>query len=260
MVLDPQRRVLHSFTAESAWSFLDASRELGVAGDSDLVALTALAAWRQTKGIYQFDPDLAREVVTTRLHDRLPVQVLKRLPAWCCYVASGEVIGPAAGFYVFLDWVVLTQQAALTFVFDLDPPDEGSLVMDWSVPLVEGGSAATVASTPTTASTRTATTASASTPTTTPTRPQPSVSGALATLREAIMAGERQGMIAPAAAGEVRRAVAQLAMAVQRSADSRGQSGSDQWSLGPGTPLVTSSTLARVAGPATGKRNDRQDD
>jgi hypothetical protein len=67
-----------------------------------LVALAALAAWRQTKAIYQVDPDLAREVLATRMDDRLPVQVLKRLPAWCCYVASGKAIGPAAGFYVFL--------------------------------------------------------------------------------------------------------------------------------------------------------------
>ena len=136
------------------------------------------------------------------------------------------------------------------------------------------GPAATVASTPTatTASTRTA--ATASTPTTTPTRSQPTLSGALATLAEAIMAGERQGMvdpaaegllrraedvvravregdgdevgkkleelqrkaeeligegeIAPAAAGGVRQAIAQLAVAVQRSADSPDQSGSDQ--------------------------------
>jgi len=61
-------------------------------------------------------------VVATRLDDRLPAQVLKHLPAWCCYVASGDTIGPAAGFYVFLDWVVLAQQAALSFVFDLDTP------------------------------------------------------------------------------------------------------------------------------------------
>ncbi len=136
----PSDAVLHSFTPEAAWSYLDASRALGVAGDTDLIALTALAGWRQTKGIYQFDPDLAREVVATRLDDRLPTQVLKHLPAWCCYVATGDTIGPAAGFYVFLDWVVLAQQAALTFGFDLDTPVEQGLVMDWSVPLVEGGS------------------------------------------------------------------------------------------------------------------------
>src|SRR6266540_6172114 len=136
----PSDAVLHSFTAESSWRYLDFSRALGVAGDTDLVALTALAAWRQTKGIYQFDPDLAREVVATRLDDRLPAQVLKHLPAWCCYVASGDTIGQTAGFYVFLDWVVLAQQAALTFVFDLDIPGEQGLVMDWSVLLVEGGS------------------------------------------------------------------------------------------------------------------------
>ena len=48
----PSDAVLHSFTAESSWRYLDFSRALGVAGDTDLVALTALAAWRQTKGIY----------------------------------------------------------------------------------------------------------------------------------------------------------------------------------------------------------------
>jgi Protein kinase domain len=136
----------------------------------------------------------------------------------------------------------------------------GAAIVAWPA-----GPAATVASTPTatTASTRTATTATASTPTTTPTRSQLTLSGALATLAEVIMAGERQGMIdpaaddllhqaedvvhavqdgdgdaqeqlgdlerkldelihegkiAPAAAGGVRQAVAQLSEAVQRSA------------------------------------------
>jgi hypothetical protein len=134
--------VLHYYTYESDWDVVDAVRELdlGIAGSTELVALTALAAWRQTKGIYQFDPDLAREVIATRLDDKLPAQALKHLPAWCCYVASGNAVAQAAGFYVFLDWVVLAQRAELVFVFDLDSTSEQGLAMDWSLPLVEGAS------------------------------------------------------------------------------------------------------------------------
>ena len=147
-----------------------------------------------------------------------------------------------------------------------------------------GGGAATVAGqagpAPMTTSIRTAASAStrattsASTPTMPTSQSQPSPSGALATLREVIMAGERQGVIdpdaedllhqaedvvravregdgdevgkkleelqrkvdelvgegkiAPAAAGGVRQAVAQLGTAVERSADGSRQSGSDQ--------------------------------
>jgi hypothetical protein len=54
--------------------------------------------------------------------------------------ASGDTIGQAAGFSVFLDWFVLAEQAALTVVFDLDTSGEQGLVMDWSIPLVERAS------------------------------------------------------------------------------------------------------------------------
>jgi hypothetical protein len=132
--------VLHYYTHEADWDIVDAIRPLGIAGSTELVALTALAAWRQTKGIYHFDPDLAREVIATSLDDKLPAQALKRLPAWCCYVASGDAIAQAVGFYVFLDWVVLAERAELVLVFDLDTSGEQGLVMDWSIPLLEGGS------------------------------------------------------------------------------------------------------------------------
>jgi hypothetical protein len=132
--------VLHYYTPTSAWDIVDAVRPFGIAGSTELVALTALAAWRQTKGIYQFDPDLAREVIATSLDDKLPAQALKRLPAWCCYVASGDAIAQAVGFYVFLDWVVLAERAELVLVFDLDTSGEQGLVMEWSIPLLEGGS------------------------------------------------------------------------------------------------------------------------
>jgi hypothetical protein len=137
----PTDAVVHYYTPEPAWPVLDRLRERGVPGwPRGLLALTALAAWRQTKGIYLFDPDLGREVIGTSLDDKLPARALKHLPAWCCYVASGAAIPQVAGFYVFLDWNVLSRQADLTFVFDRDTPTEQGLVMDWSIPLVDGAS------------------------------------------------------------------------------------------------------------------------
>lgn len=51
-----------------------------------LAPLAAAAAWRWTKGIYRFDPDLARAVASTLLDRELPADALLRLPEWCVYV------------------------------------------------------------------------------------------------------------------------------------------------------------------------------
>ncbi|MCU0677747.1 MAG: hypothetical protein MUE69_33840 [Myxococcota bacterium] len=51
-----------------------------------LAPIAAAAAWRWTKGIYRFDPDLARAVASTSLDRELPADALLRLPEWCVYV------------------------------------------------------------------------------------------------------------------------------------------------------------------------------
>lgn len=48
--------------------------------------LTALAAWRMTKGIYAFDPDLLQALWNTPITGDIPSSLLERLPEWCIYV------------------------------------------------------------------------------------------------------------------------------------------------------------------------------
>jgi hypothetical protein len=72
--------------------------------------LGAVATWRATQGIYRIDPDLFRELYQTPITGKIPVDVLKRLPEWCCYIEAppneitfnGLVV---EGFFVHLDYV-----------------------------------------------------------------------------------------------------------------------------------------------------------
>ncbi|HEX6939337.1 MAG TPA: hypothetical protein VF158_07985 [Longimicrobiales bacterium] len=48
--------------------------------------LTALAAWRMTKGVYVFDPDLLQALWLTPVTGSIPSDLLERLPEWCVYV------------------------------------------------------------------------------------------------------------------------------------------------------------------------------
>lgn len=71
--------------------------------------LGAVAAWRATQGIYRIDPDLFEELYKTPITGKIPVDVVKRLPEWCCYI---ECTSPLAfngldvqGFFVHLDYV-----------------------------------------------------------------------------------------------------------------------------------------------------------
>src|SRR5690554_2641055 len=52
----------------------------------EAVILTALAAWRMTKGVYAFDPDLLDALWDTPVTGEIPGDLLTRLPEWCVFV------------------------------------------------------------------------------------------------------------------------------------------------------------------------------
>lgn len=54
--------------------------------------LGALAAWRVTQGIYRFDPALYEAVINTPLDRDLPREPLYRLPEWCVYIETSDLI------------------------------------------------------------------------------------------------------------------------------------------------------------------------
>lgn len=64
-------------------------------------------AWRATKGVYSFDPDLFDQLTQTPLEGDLPTEVLTRLPEWCVWVNVDERItlswaGPVVGFFAYV--------------------------------------------------------------------------------------------------------------------------------------------------------------
>lgn len=96
---------------------LDANERADWAHDAAVV--TALSAWRQTKGVYVLDPDLLEALWSTPLTGDVPSAVLKRLPEWCVYVhladrPMGQEI--ASGFWTHLEADVDTNREELRFV------------------------------------------------------------------------------------------------------------------------------------------------
>jgi hypothetical protein len=69
-------------------------------------ALTAVTAWRMTKGVYTFDPDVLNALVDSDVEDEVPEELLVHLPEWCPYIATpGVEIMPGVGLHGFFAYV-----------------------------------------------------------------------------------------------------------------------------------------------------------
>lgn len=112
------------------WCYMPIAASMAVVqshrGDmlADPAILTALATWRMTRGIYRFDPALLGAVIDTPL-DTLPVDHLYRLPEWCVYVETPDMLYGALrmhGFWAHLECDVGRGNAPeLRFVLDTAP-------------------------------------------------------------------------------------------------------------------------------------------
>lgn len=69
--------------------------------------LTATCAWRMTKGVYIFDPEVLKALVETRADEEPPHEMFLHLPEWCPYIATPglEVMEGVAvhGFFAYVD-------------------------------------------------------------------------------------------------------------------------------------------------------------
>ena len=81
----------------------------------DIAMLAALAAWRQGRGIYRVDPELAEALASTYLDGDLPVDVLYRLPEWCVYIS-----GIGAEAYAHLEWDVTHRRPELRLLLSAE--------------------------------------------------------------------------------------------------------------------------------------------
>ena len=90
--------------------------------EMEIAILTALAAWRPTKGIYCFDPELSEELMSTPITGDLPCDVFFHLPEWCVYVETPQQEKNGAyGFFAYLDIhssPTQEKQLSLHLIFD----------------------------------------------------------------------------------------------------------------------------------------------
>jgi len=90
------------------WCFAPMAVAFPITGEHPALAakLTALAAWRMTKGIYRVDPTLLPALINTPLDAAVPVDILRRLPEWCIYLELDQLPtfrGPARGVWVSME-------------------------------------------------------------------------------------------------------------------------------------------------------------
>ena len=93
--------------------------------------LGALAIWRQTQGIYCFDPELLEAVTKSELTNELPAALLSKLPEWCVYVPTpGHIVLSGhrmQGFFAYLDCLKTNGRPELWLVLD-EETDDGERV------------------------------------------------------------------------------------------------------------------------------------
>lgn len=85
--------------------------------------LVGLSAWRVTKGVWDFDPDLYRELWETPIEGKIPRDLLYRLPEWCPYICLREP--GMQGCFVWLESDANTGLPELRLMLVRDRPPEG---------------------------------------------------------------------------------------------------------------------------------------
>ncbi len=85
---------------------------------ADAAALVGAAAWRVTKGVYRFAPDLLEVIASTRFERGLPSGLFARLPEWCVYIETPgwDVFGQIAGFMAWIEFDTNTRGQELRFL------------------------------------------------------------------------------------------------------------------------------------------------
>ena len=87
----------------------------------DVSRLAVFGAWRLTQGIYRFDPVLYDAIIGTSVNGNLPCEVLYRLPEWCVYIETPDLMwgdSPLHGFFSYLEWDANTERHELRLLLD----------------------------------------------------------------------------------------------------------------------------------------------
>lgn len=81
----------------------------------------ALAAWRETKGIYDYDETVMDALWSTPVEGEIPTEILRRLPEWCVYIPTpGRRAFDAdlLGFFAHLESDAGTSREELRLLLD----------------------------------------------------------------------------------------------------------------------------------------------
>ncbi|AGS80527.1 hypothetical protein LEP1GSC193_0779 [Leptospira phage vB_LalZ_80412-LE1] len=85
--------------------------------------LAALAPWSFSKGVYKFSKELAKELVSSALPEKIPTEILKKIPLWSIYVEIPEgIIEDCNGFFVFLESTDGEEELRILPDYDNQPP------------------------------------------------------------------------------------------------------------------------------------------
>ena len=107
------------FLPMAAWYAIVANALGGMLTLDTIIKVSDLAAfgtWRYSQGVYRFDDDLFETLVDTDYDTVIPVDVIQRLPQFCCYIETVGKLGPnQEGFFVFLEYDMNTFQLELRF-------------------------------------------------------------------------------------------------------------------------------------------------
>jgi len=115
---------------------MDAAGRPDVAGLQWPGVLAALYAWRQGRGIYRYDAELADAVAASDLPSDIGTDMLFRLPEWGVYIDPAGALGDGiVGLWVHLEWDVARECAELRFVWDTAPDDGGGSLEILAIPL-----------------------------------------------------------------------------------------------------------------------------
>ncbi len=88
-------------------------RQLGAIVGTDLDAaidlirdtpfIAGLAAWRVTKGVYDFHPAMLEALWNSPIDGELPIDMFQYLPEWCVYIPVDPPRDGIRGFFAFVD-------------------------------------------------------------------------------------------------------------------------------------------------------------
>lgn len=98
---------------------------------TDASRLAGLAAWRMTQGIYRFDSAVYDAVRDTPVVGDIPRDVLYRLPEWCVYIETPDMLlgdEPMSGAFVHIEHDINTGRPELRFLLDVDGESGPALV------------------------------------------------------------------------------------------------------------------------------------